>query len=75
VTLNSATPVESISNDNDLEMPTTCFGARMTSMQVALIFDEQMIGRECLSQQCLNPGGTIGAHGKTRLKGFTVTLR
>jgi hypothetical protein len=75
VAFNATAAIECIGNDDNLEMSTTISGTCMTGMQVALVFDEQVVGRKYFGQQRFNFGATLGTHGNTGLNGLTVTLR
>lgn len=62
--------------DDDTEVAFAFLRAGVAGMQMALILDLQMVDRECGSQALLKLQRAICrrlSHGKTCLKGFTLT--
>jgi hypothetical protein len=44
VAVDPTTASKGISNDDYLKMSTAIFGSRVTGMEVALVFDKQLVG-------------------------------
>ena len=61
-------------HDPDLEMPFPIPRTSVAGMQLALILHQQVAGRKRGREGRVDPVDTLGAHGSTSLKGFTVTL-
>ncbi len=74
VALNPTLSLEFLRYDRNVEMSAPVFGAFMAGMQVALVFDEQFCRMKASLQLFPDRCRAVLSHGRTSLKGFTVTL-